>query len=202
MTRPTVIDKLVALFSRFPGVGMRQAARFAYFLADEEKSMHEELAASIAALDAIRRCDDCFRLVADEGHCAICRDTRRDSSKIAVLEKDVNLEPFEHSGVYDGRYYILGGTLSEFGDTDTAARERVKKFYERVNHSSNVCEVILAMSATSEGNFTARYIEKILEPIQKTRALKITRLGRGISTGAEIEYLSRDTLKDALENRR
>ena len=202
MMRPSALDALIEFFGRFPGVGMRQAARFAYYLADENKGARAELVAAITALDRIHRCSDCFRLLNDNEQCPICLDTRRDVSRIAVLEKDANLETFEHSGAYNGHYCILGGMLSEFGDTDAVCRDRIKRLYERIKHSPQIREVILAMNATAEGNFTARYIEKILESVQKARTFKITRLGRGISTGAEIEYLNRETLKDALENRR
>ncbi|MBI2039145.1 MAG: recombination protein RecR [Candidatus Niyogibacteria bacterium] len=195
------LEKLIELFMRFPGIGARQAARFAYYLVDENKKTRDDLIAAIAALAGIRRCGECFRVLG-AGSCAVCADAQRDHSTITILEKDADLAVFERAGVYDGHYFVLGGTLSEFGDGEGASRLRFRKLYERIKTTPSICEVIVATDATPEGNFTARYIEKILEPLQGERAIKISRLGRGMSTGAEIEYLNRDTLKDALDNRR
>ena len=196
------LQKLIELFIRFPGIGARQAARFAYYLVDEDRSIRQELATAIAGLDAVRRCPECFRVLEEGAPCALCADAGRDPGKLAILEKDINCDAFERTGLYDGHYFILGGVVSEFGETDAQNRLRFRSLYERIRRTPAIREDIVALNATPEGYFTARYIEKILEPLQKERVLKITRLGRGISTGAEIEYLNRDTLKDALDNRR
>ncbi|MBI1957210.1 MAG: recombination protein RecR [Candidatus Niyogibacteria bacterium] len=195
------IEKLIRIFKRFPGIGERQAARFAYHLALEDRAARADLAQAITALDAVRSCPECFRTLGGD-ICALCADPGRDHSTIVVLENDTDLDAFERAGVINARYFVLGGTLSEFGEGANTGQLRFRVFYERIKTAAAVREVIIALDATPEGNFTARYIEKILEPLQKTRSIKIVRLGRGISTGAEIEYLNRDTLKDALDNRR
>ena len=133
--------------------------------------------------------------------CPICLDLSRDRSKIAVVEKDTDFETMEKSGVYDGHYHILGGLISAL-DAESASRLRLKELFGRGKKENAVKEIILALSATPEGEFSARYIEKILEPLSRDRKLKMTRLGRGLSTGAELEYLNRETLKNALENRK
>lgn len=200
--RSPKLEKLIELFIRFPGIGARQAARFAYYLVDEDVAIRRDLIAAITGLDTIRRCPDCFRVLEEGAHCLSCSDAGRDSAKLAILEKDINYDAVERTGLYDGHYFILGGALSEFGEASAHHRLRFRLLYERIKKTPAIQEIILALNATPEGYFTARYIEKILEPLKKERTLKITRLGRGISTGAEIEYLNRDTLKDALDNRR
>ncbi len=199
--RPQAIDNLVKIFSRFPGIGPRQAARFVYWLADSGKPILEDLSASLLALKAVNRCQDCFRAHSGAGSCSICADPNRDTTKIAVVERDTDLEAMEKSGVYNGRYHVLGGLLSLLDD-ESRKRLRLKEIYSRTKNNGNVKEIIMALSATPEGEFSARYIEKILEPVQKEKKFKITRLGRGLSTGAELEYLNRETLKNALENRK
>ncbi len=195
-------ERVIQLFARFPGIGTRQATRFTYFLADEPEATRAELVAAIQALNEIRRCDACFRFLEKNSVCSICVDSQRAQDRIAVIERDSNLETIERAGVYTGQYFILGTRLSELNEVDARLQERFRKLLERIRSSSSIAEVILAMDATPEGQFTSQYITKILDPLQKSRALKITHLGRGISSGAEIEYLNRDTLKDALENRR
>jgi len=199
--RPQAIDNLIRVFSKFPGIGPRQAARFVYWLADSGKPLIEELSASLLALRTIDRCSNCFRAHSGAASCSICSDPNRDAGKIAVVERDTDLEAMEKSGVYDGHYHVLGGLLSLLDD-ESRNRLRLKEIFSRTKKNGKLNEVILALSATPEGEFSARYIEKILEPAQKEKKFKITRLGRGLSAGAELEYLNRDTLKNALENRK
>ena len=111
-----------------------------------------------------------------------------------LVEKDVDLENIEKSGVYNGRYFVLGGTMSLTNDKNNL---RFKELFAKVKEEKYK-EIILALSANVEGENTARYIEKILEPLK----VKITHLGRGLSTGAELEYSDSETIKNALEGRK
>lgn len=202
MERPKNIEKLIQILTRLPGVGPRQAARFAYWLVDSEITTKDELIEVFSSLRNIKRCNFCFRTHEEkEMLCARCRDTSYDRTQLVVLGKDVDLDTFEKSGIYNGHYYILGGSLSALNAEDKN-RIRIRELYERIKTSREINEVILATNFTIEGEFTARYIEKILEPLQKIRPFKITRLGRGLSTGAELEYAGRETLKNALDNRK
>lgn len=191
------------LFQKLPGIGPRQARRFVYALVDENPKTLEEFSKLLERLkEEVSRCAQCFRVF--ENHkklCSICGDANRDDSKLLVLEKDADLESMEKSHIYNGKYHVLGGLISPL-KPEIQEKLRLKELYRHLEASKEIKEVILALSATTEGDMTVRYIEKILEPIQKTRTLKISRLARGLATGTELEYSDRDTLKHAFENRK
>ena len=206
----SIISKLIEFFQRLPGIGPRQARRFVYALVDEDIKILEEFSGLLGKLKReISRCSECFRVFEGKGEiCQICHNSSRDSSKLLVLEKDADLENMEKNRIYEGKYHILGGLLSPLRPKEQD-KLRLKELYRRVEASKDVREIILALSATTEGDMTVRYIEKILEPVQNARRparpageLKISRLGRGLSTGTELEYSDRDTLKHAFENRK
>ncbi|MCH7882845.1 recombination protein RecR [Patescibacteria group bacterium] len=200
--RPQIIEKLVHIFTQFPGIGPRQAARFAYYLVSAKAEIKIELKDALEGLKRVKRCGLCDRVHEGYGQtCALCSDSARDRQMLAVIEKDVDLESIEKAGIYRGRYFILGGLLSTL-NAQSKSRARTERLFEYVKSSPHIREVILAMSTTVEGSFTARYVEKILEPLKKNRTLSVTHLAQGLSAGAELEYLNRDTLKSALENRR
>ncbi len=215
----SIIYKLIEFFQKLPGIGPRQARRFVYSLVDEDPKVLGEFSDLLKRLkEEVSRCAQCFRIFQGKGDvCEICGSSSRDRSKLLILEKDADLENMEKNHIYDGKYHILGGLISPL-KPKSQEKLRLKELYRRVEASKDIQEVILALSATTEGDMTVRYIEKILEPIQKTRKLtrpdfdgelsrtagelKISRLGRGLSTGTELEYSDRDTLKHALENRK
>lgn len=198
--KPPVIENLTRLFALLPGIGQKQASRFTYWLVDADKDVINGLKNALEEIGAVKRCSSCFK-TSGQNVCELCSDASRDGSKIAVIEKDADLETMEKSGAYSGRYHILGGLLSVL-DLESRNKLRLKELFGRVQKDAGIKEIVLALSATPEGEFSAHYIEKIFEPLAAKRELKITRLGRGISTGAELEYLNKETLKNALENRR
>lgn len=196
------INKLIESFLKFPGVGPRQAKRFVYFLAGEEKKYVDNLAKLILEVKSgMKQCKSCFRYFSssksdvDENLCLVCSDSSRDKSAIMVVEKDVDLENVERTGNFHGKYFVLGGLvpLNGSGKTDI----RLKQLFDKMKKEAPK-EVILATSATVEGENTNLYIEKILEPLK----IKVTRLGRGLSTGAELEYSDSETIESALNNRK
>lgn len=203
------LKKLALLFERLPGIGPRQAGRFAYSLLDEKEEVLKEMSAALLALKLkVKRCAECFRAFdaaeskTKEKEKNICFTCRIHCSPAAVLivEKDTDLENIEKLGIYDGRFYVLGGVISPFnGGID---KIRLHAFYRLVKNSSSLKEIIIATSATSEGDATASYLEKILEEFTKIGKIKISRLGRGLSTGSYLEFSDRDTLKSALNNRK
>lgn len=197
-----IIPKLIAFFERFPGIGPRQARRFVYFLAEEKQGDIESFASLLSRfMSEVSRCRDCFRVFEGRGDaCSICAGAR-DKSKVLVVEKDTDLENIERTGIYGGTYYVLGGLLSPL-KPELQERLRFQELYGRIEREGALAEVILALSATTEGDMTARYIERILESFTKAGKIKISRLGRGLSTGTELEYSDRDTLRSALENRK
>lgn len=200
------LDQLIECFLKFPGIGPRQAKRFAYFLAGEDEKFVKELAALILETKKnVKQCGGCCRFFETQNSssslCSICSNRNRESSVLMIVEKDVDLDNVERTGVYDGKYFVLGGTVSLVGNGKDNLR--LKELFEKVK-KERIKEIILATSATLEGESTNRYIEKILSPLRQVqgRPLKITRLGRGLSTGAELEYSDSDTISNALKNRK
>jgi len=196
------IDKLAALFEKFPGIGPRQAGRFVQYLLKQNQSYRTALADSIKKLGAeTAQCRQCFRWFAVEHQgsslmnvCRICADARRDASMLFVVEKDADIENAEQSG-YKGLYFILGGTIP-------LASEEPQKFIRMAellsrSKKSGLAEIILGLSATAEGDHTRLMLQEKL----RDSGIKISSLGRGLSTGSELEYADPDTIKQALGNR-
>lgn len=208
-----VIAKLKECFECFPGIGPRQAQRFAYWLLGQDSSFVKNLSDLLLDLKKeVKQCEKCFRFFTPTPmhgcgglpppECCLCNDQNRDNSRLLVVEKDVDLESIEKAGVYDGRYFVLGD-LIPFSQT-IPKNIRLKELFSRAEKEARkeLKEIILAFNAAAEGDNTSRYLEKILEPLAQKYSVKISRFGRGLSTGAELEYLDRDTLKNALENRK
>ena len=193
------VDRLIESFLKFPGIGPRQARRFVYFLAGENKEYADNLAKLILEVKSgMKQCESCYRYFESKNIeidlCPVCSGASRDSSVIMVVEKDVDLENIERTGNFRGKYFVLGGLLSLAGNG--IAEVRLKQLFDKVK-KEKPAEIILATSATVEGENTNLYIERILEPLK----VKITRLGRGLSTGAELEYSDSETIENALKNR-
>ena len=198
-----VISKLTEFFQRLPGIGPRQARRFVYALVDEDYQVLKNFSDAILKLgEEVTRCGRCFRIFSGRAkYCQICENPSRDDSKLLIVEKDADLENIEKNGIFNGSYFILGGLLSPI-KPEKKERLRLKEIKSRIEESNAVKEIVLALSATTEGDMTRHFIEDMLEGFVKKRGLKITNLGRGLSTGTELEYSDRDTLKHALENRK
>ena len=203
---PDPIQRLIEYFMRLPGIGPRQASRFAYTLLDEDKKAIRGFRDALADLETIvGRCEECYRGVERKNGSTLCNVCKNDElSSILVLEKDQDLENISKSGVWNGGYHVLGGTISILNEKSRVT-DRIKGLYDRVARRSEKhapLEIVLATSATPEGDSTSLYIERILAPFTEQKKTAITRLGRGISTGAEIEYTDPQTLKNAFNNRK
>jgi recombination protein RecR len=206
-----ILDKLIELFLKFPGIGPRQAKRFAYFLAGEDEKFRKNLAGLILEIkNEIKQCSSCYRFHQSKTEqCNICLSLNRDKNFLMLVEKDVDLDNIEKAGVYNGKYFVLGGTIpltskSDFnGQKSDFSNLRFKELFNKVKKEEPK-EVISALSATVEGENTSRYIEKILEPLSSKggQEIKTTRLGRGLSTGTELEYSDSETIANALKNRK
>ena len=195
---PPSIQKLIDQFSNFPTVGPRTAARFVFYLLKISKKDADSLTKAISELeDKVKLCSFCFNPFEGEGElCQICKDPRRDKSVLCVVEKEQDLEALERTGQYKGRYFVIGGTVSKLKQEDIN-KLRTKEIAERAK-APEITEIILATNSTPEGESTGLYLERLLMPVGK----KITRLGRGIPVGGELEYADPETLKSALEGRR
>lgn len=189
------LKKLQELFKRFPGIGNRQAMRFAYFLATANPSYVKELTESIELLRKnVRRCARCYALSEDmnEGLCTECKNT--DTSMLLVVEKDADKERFVQSKTYKGSYFVLGGLVPMI-EKEIEKYMRLNELVSLVN-KENPQEVILALSATPDGERTMEILK------EKIKGPTVSVLGRGLSTGTEIEYSDGATLLSALESRR
>jgi len=193
------IEELAAALARFPGIGPRQARRFVYYLLSVSSADRAKLAELIQNLgENVSQCTFCFRFAETKnGICNYCADTSRDDSLLMVLEKDQDLLAVERAGSYRGRYFVLGGVLTLSGKGAIRERELVKAAEKRI--SKGLKEIVLALSATSEGEHTADRVRELLEPLRDRVRLSI--LGRGLATGSELEYADSATLSGALQNR-
>lgn len=203
----SILDKLTEYFSKFPGIGPRQSRRFVYFLLLKNHSFLDELSGLILELKKeVSKCKECFRFFANsnikEASCNICRDQNRDTNTLMIVGKDTDFENIERSGVYKGKYFILGGTvpiLEENPERKVRSKELLKIIDGKVKNGLK--EIILALSVNPEGENTVNYIKELLSPLIEKHSLKISILGRGLSTGTELEYPDKETIKNALKNR-
>lgn len=204
------IRQLTDLFLKFPGVGPRQATRFVFHLLREDRSYAAAVADAIAKLhDDVKLCAQCYKTYDTNGHesplCEICRNIRRNQGAILVVEKEADLENIERAGTYDGHYHVLGGTVSPL-DASVPAKLHLRELFDRIQKLAaerGTVEVILATNPTSEGDATALYLERVVTPLKgQYPSLSVSRLGRGISTGSELEYSDEVTIANALENRK
>jgi len=193
------IQKLITLFSKFPTVGPRTAARFVFYLLKLSKEEIENLLSSISKLsENVKLCGFCFKSFEGEGElCEICQNPSRDKTLLCIIEKETDLIPIEKTKKYKGIYFILGGTVSAL-KKELISELRIKEIEERIKSHPEIKEVILATNPTTEGEATALYLERLLKPFNK----KITRLGRGLPVGGELEYADEETLSSALEGRK
>jgi recombination protein RecR len=193
------IQKLIDLFSKFPTVGPRTAARFVFYLLKKPKEEIEGLIKAISNLKKeVKICPSCFNPFEAEGNlCKICSDPTRDKTLLCILEKETDLIPIEKTKKYSGLYFILGGTVSALKEKDVE-KLRIEELKKRIKSHPEIKEIIIATNSTTEGDATALYLQRLLKPFNK----KITRLGRGLPVGAELEYADEETLSSALEGRK
>ena len=202
------IDKLTEIFKEFPGIGERQAKRFAYFLASRTGGYNENLASLISDLKKeVVQCEECFRYfhlhpgLEKKGACEICLDKNTDASLLMIVEKDSDLESVKKSGAYQGKYFILGG-LVPIVEKTTKSRVRIEELKGKIKkEGKKLKEIILAFSLSPQGDHTDLYVRSQLKSLIEPFGIKISSLGRGLSTGTELEYSDNDTLRNALKNR-
>ena len=199
-------EKLTEVFKEFPGIGERQAKRFVYFLMARNPSYAENLSKLILELKKeISQCSECFRFFVNKNNkkvCEICSDPNIDSSVLMIIEKDSDLESVKKSKTYNGKYFILGG-LVPIIEKNTATKIRINELIEKIKKDAKngLSEIILAFSSSPQGDHTDFYIRNQLKNLIEPSNIKISSLGRGLSTGTELEYSDNDTLKNALKNR-
>ncbi len=202
------IERLAALFEKFPGIGPRQARRFVQFLLRTSPSMRREIVEAIETLSSsVHQCPTCTRYHSlPDGRqvastiCTTCSDTSRDTATLAVVASDADLLALEKSDTYKGHYFVLGGTISLASDKTNGLR--IKQLLDSLPSriKEGLKEIILAFPANPEGDATATRLRENILGLRNPH-LKVTTLGRGLSTGSELEYADPETIKNALENR-
>lgn len=201
------IEKLIQIFSQFPGIGPRQARRFVYFLLTRNSGAIEELVKNLSELKKdIVMCSDCMRFFQKKGGyttlCNICADQTRDREILMLVQRDIDLESVEKNGEFKGIYFVLGGSVPIL-EKEPEKRIRIKelKIFVDKKIKEGLKEIILGVNWNPEGENTADYVIKVLNTECLTNNIKITHLGKGLSMGSELEYTDKDTLKNALKNR-
>ncbi len=227
---PESLRKFIDLFSSLPSLGPRQATRLAFYILRQGKAAVAELSKAVGSLGYLKTCSQCFfpydqqavtlspakGLATNNNLCPICSNPQRKQNVIAIVEKETDLLSLEKTKKFSGRYLVLG-ELSKDGILDAEQKLRLAHLKSTIQkqfgqaHSAGPStpssgprgsgqaeEIIIALNPTTLGDLEAGLIIQDLKPL----ARKITRLGRGLPTGGEIEFADEDTLGGALDNRR
>jgi len=209
---PKTVQKLIDFFSKFPTVGPRTAARFVFYLLKLPKEEIDEIINAVSDLKKnVKICSLCFNSFepsTDSGQegelCSICSNPARDKTLLCIVANEIDLISIEKIKKYQGLYFILGGTVSTLKKVEVE-KLKIKNLEERIKTHPEIKEIIIATNPTTEGQATALYLERILKPFtcgEQDRTKKITRLGRGLPVGGELEYADEETLGSALEGRK
>ena len=189
------LSRLIEQFERLPGIGHKTAARLAYYVLSMDEKEAEKFASAITdAHKKIHYCKCCCNLT-DKELCSICSDENRDSAVICVVENPRDVFAIERTQEFRGQYHILHGVLSPMKGI-MPDMLKIKELLARLN-GDNVKEVIMATSATVEGEATAMYISKLIKPL----GIRVTRIAHGIPIGADLEYADEVTLSRAIIGR-
>ncbi|MEW6172923.1 MAG: recombination mediator RecR [Bacillota bacterium] len=190
------IAKLIEELKRLPGIGPRTAQRLALYLLSVPVEQAERLANAIKeARQTVIYCSVCGNFT-DNDPCLICANPARDHSLICVVEEPRDVEAIERSGSFKGRYHVLHGALSPL-DGIGPEKLRIKELLTRLKENT-VTELLLATGPDTEGEATAIYLQRLLQPLE----IKISRLAYGLPVGAEIEFADEQTIARAIEGRR
>jgi recombination protein RecR len=192
---PRSVERLVEEFGKLPSIGPRTAERLTFYLLRGDNAQAKGLGQAILDLkQSLRRCELCFNL-SEETICEVCQSNDRDHTIVAVVEEPLDVVAIEKTGLYRGLYHVLGGVISPM-DGIGPDQLQITSLAERIK-SQGIKEVILATNPVTEGEATAMYIKKLLEPLD----VRVTRLARGLPVGGDLEYADQITLGRALQGR-
>jgi recombination protein RecR len=198
---PGHVQKLIDQFVRLPGIGPKTASRLVLFLLHSPEEFVMDFGTNLSTIKSrIRFCSNCYNL-AEEELCVICQDQQRDRKKILVVEDILDLMAFENIREYRGLYHVLGGLISPMqgiGPEDLNIGSLIRRVHE-LGKSEGALEIIVATNPNLEGEATAMYLREEIETIAPEAA--ITRIARGVPTGADLDYADRVTLLRSLEGR-
>jgi len=190
---PKAFQKLIKNLASLPSVGPKMAERLVLFLFKQDIEKIRDFAENLLEIKNMKICKRCFN-IAEAELCEYCKDERRDQHSICVVEEPLDIISLERTKAYTGLYHVLGGVI-QVGDS--GAELKIPELISRIENEK-ITEVILATNPTTEGDATALYLKRKIQPL----GIKITRLGRGLSTGADLEYADELTLSEALTNRK
>jgi len=195
MNIPKSVANVIAEFEKLPGIGPKSAQRLTYYLLHAPKEQAASLAAAVGKLkESTVVCSICYN-VAELDPCEVCSSKTRDRSTIMVVEEPLDALAIERSHAYKGLYHVLHGAiapLENIGPDELYLKELLPRL-----KSGEVKEVILATNPNIEGEATAMYIQKLISPFE----IRVTRIARGLPTGADLEFADETTLSKAVEGR-
>ena len=193
---PEPISTLMGEFMRLPGVGPKTALRYVYALLKLGPDALPLFAKAIAHLADIRLCQRCF-MHTENTLCSLCSDPSRDARMLCVVTESRDIATIESTGNYRGHYHVLGGTLDPV-EGITSEHLRIRELVERIMTDQNIREIIFAISPDLQGEMTMSQLFQALKPFER----RVTRLARGLPTGADLEFADEVTLGDAITGRR
>jgi recombination protein RecR len=189
------VAALINEFSKLPTIGPKTAARLVFYLLNRPRNEAQTLAEAILAVkDHVRFCSVCFSLT-EHDPCDLCTDERRDASIVCVVAEAKDVYAIERSGAFKGRYHVLGGLISPM-DGIGPAQLRVKELVERIGREEPR-EIMIATNPNAEGEATALYLSRLLQPL----GVSVTRLAYGLPIGGDLDYADEITLAKAVEGR-
>ncbi len=196
------LSDLIESFEKLPGIGPKTAQRLTFYMLRVPQSEIAFFAESLTNLKKLTKVCEICKNVSEANPCLICTDNKRDLGKILVVEEPFDILVFEKMGKYNGLYHVLHGAISpldNIGPDELYIEALIKR--AKATNGHTVKEIIIATNPTMEGDATAMYISQKLK-VTSNKFLKITRLGMGIPTGADLGYADDMTLTQALEGRR
>jgi recombination protein RecR len=195
MRLPSPLERLISLFSKLPSVGPKTAERYVFYLLKQRPELFKQFSEALENLPSqIIKCSSCGGF-AEKNPCSICSDASRDRTMLCVVADERDLFVIEDTNNYKGLYFVLGGTINtieQFGPDDINVKGLVARIKELKPK-----ELILALNPTLEGETTALYLAKLIKP----SGITVTRLAKGLPSGANIEYADGLTLDNALKYR-
>jgi recombination protein RecR len=193
-----ILEQAIEQLAKLPGTGRKSARRIALFLLKQQEENVMRLSDALVNLKkSITRCEVCG-VISDNDPCSICTNTKRDNSKICVVEESQDVFLIEKTNEFRGKYHVLGGVISPL-DSIGPDDVRIKELMQRINDKQQpIEEIILALNPDSEGEATAYYLNKLLNPFDE---VKVTRIAYGIPMGSELEFIDEATLSRAFATR-
>jgi recombination protein RecR len=189
------IQDLIDALGRLPGIGPKSAQRIAFHILQADSEIADSLVDAVRTVkERVKFCTECGN-VSEEAQCRICRDPRRDGTKICVVEESKDVIAIERTREFRGKYHVLGGAISPI-DGIGPDQLRIRELMQRLADAT-ITEIILATDPNLEGEATATYLARLIKPM----GISVSRLASGLPVGGDLEYADEVTLGRAFEGR-